>query len=223
MVKGNYRILVAHHVDVPIGQGFGSSGAGALSLALALNQIFNLNLTRLEAAQIAHIAEVKCKTGLGTVIGQTFGGLEVRLKAGAPGVGEIRKIPIRQDYVVACLYSRPISTKRILTNKVYRQRINEMGGKLVAELTEHPVHANFMALSRKFAEHLGLISTRMRRVLDETDKAGRTFSMAMLGEAIFAIVKRDQVAEISKIFNRNADLRENMFITEIDHEGARLL
>ena len=223
MVEGSHRILVEHRVAVPIGQGFGSSGAGALSLALALNEAFKLNLPRLEAAQIAHVAEVKCKTGLGTVIGETFGGLEIRLKPGAPGVGEIRRIPISHDYVVVCLYSKPISTKRILTSGLYRQRVNEVGGKLTAELAKHPTPAKFMGLSRKFAEHLGLISNRLRPILDETDKAGITFSMAMLGESLFALIKLDQVTEIRKIFDKKSTLSSNMVITDIDRKGARLL
>lgn len=222
MLHGSHRIIVTHRVDVPIGQGFGSSGAGALSLALALNEVFNLNLTRFEAAQIAHMAEVRCKTGLGTVTAETFGGLEMRLKSGAPGVGKIRRIPIHHDYVVACLYSRPISTKRILANQIYRRRINEIGGKLLAELIKCPGPAKFMALSRRFAEHLGLISRRMRNVLDETDKSGLTFSMAMFGEMIFAIIKRDRVAEVREIFKKSP-LHENVIIASIDHEGARLI
>ena len=221
MVGGSHRILVAHHVDVPIGQGFGASGAGALSLALALNEAFNLNLARIEAAQIAHIAEVKCKTGLGTVIGETFGGLEIRLKPGAPGIGKIQKIPISQDYVVACLHSRPMSTKRILTNVTHRRNINKTGGGLETELAAHPTPARFMMISRKFAEHLGLISRRLRTILDETDKAGLTFSMAMLGESIFTIVKRKRVAQVTQIFDKV--LPGNTLIMNIDHKGARVL
>jgi len=221
MVGGSHRILVTHHVDVPLGQGFGASGAGALSLALALNEAFNLNLTRIEAAQIAHIAEVKCNTGLGTVIGETFGGLEIRLKPGAPGVGKIQKIPISQDYVVVCLHSRPMSTKRILTNVTYRRNINKIGGGLGTELAAHPTPARFMMISRKFAEHLGLISKRLRTILDETDKAGLRFSMAMLGESIFTIVKRNRVAQVREIFNKV--LPGNTLIMNIDHKGARVL
>lgn len=221
MVGGSHRILVTHRVDVPLGQGFGASGAGALSLALALNEAFNLNLTRLEAAQIAHIAEVKCNTGLGTVIGETFGGLEIRLKPGAPGVGKIQKIPISQDYVVACLHSRPLSTKRILTNVTYRRNINKIGGGLGTELAAHPTPARFMMISRKFAEHLGLISKRLRTILDETDKAGLRFSMAMLGESIFTIVKRNRVAQVTQIFDKA--LPGNTLIMNIDHKGARIL
>jgi pantoate kinase len=92
-IEENYIVSVEHTVTIPIGSGYGTSGAGALSLALALNKVFNLGLTRIEAAQVAHIAEVKCKTGLGTVIAETYGGLEIRTKPGAPGIGEIKKTP----------------------------------------------------------------------------------------------------------------------------------
>ena len=44
-----------------------------------------LGLTSLEVYQLAHSAEVELRTGLGTVLGQFCGGLEVREKEGAPG------------------------------------------------------------------------------------------------------------------------------------------
>jgi len=222
-IEESYKVLVEHDVEVPIGCGFGSSGAGALSLGLALNMVLDLNLSRLEAAQIAHIAEVKCKTGLGTVIAETFGGLEIRVKPGGPGVGEIESIPIRQDYVVACLNLGSMSTKNILTDETFRHRINEFGGNLVYELVRHPTTNNFIEFSRKFAEHVGLISKRLRAVFEETDSVGLKCSMAMLGETAFSVIKRDRVEEIREIFNRHALSERNVIITEIDFKGARLL
>ena len=222
-VEEGYEVLVEHDVEVPIGCGFGSSGAGALSLALALNKVLNLNLSRLEAAQIAHIAEVECKTGLGTVIAETFGGLEIRVKPGGPGVGEIKPIPNSDDYVVAHLNFGPIYTRGILTDEVFRQRINEYGGKLIDELVRDPTTHNFIEFSRKFAEHIGLISKRLRAVFQETDSAGLKCSMAMLGETVFSVVKRDRVEEIHEIFNKHAPSERNVIIAEIDFKGARLL
>jgi len=222
-VEESYKVLVEHDVEVPIGCGFGSSGAGALSLALALNMVLDLNLSRLEAAQIAHIAEVECKTGLGTVIAETFGGLEIRVIPGGPGVGEIESIPIKQDYLVACLNLGSMSTKNILTDETFRHRINEFGGNLVYELVRHPTTRNFIEFSRKFAEHVGLISKRLRAVFEETDSVDLKCSMAMLGETAFSVVKRDQVEEIREIFNRHALSERNVIITEIDFKGARLL
>jgi len=223
LVGGNYRILVNHDVNVPVGFGFGSSGAGALSLALALNEAFRLGLSRVEAAQFAHIAEVRCKTGLGTVIAETFGGLEIREKPGAPGVGEVKRIPIDDDYVVACLKFGPMSTKKALTNEGLRQQINNLGGKLVDELIARPKPTNFMNFSRSFAEGARLISKRMRKALEEADGRGLTCSMNMFGECLFSLVRRDAVKELLEIFHRHALSEDSVIVAEIDHEGARLL
>ncbi len=223
LAGGSHKVLVEHDVEVPIGCGFGSSGAGALSLALALNEAFNLSLSRLEAAQIAHVAEVECKTGLGTVIAETFGGLEIRVKPGAPNVGEVRFIPISDSYVVACLNFGSILTREILTDEVFRQRINRFGGNLVDRLVRRPTLGNFMVLSRKFSEHTGLISKRLRAVLEEADGAGLTCSMAMLGETVFSIVNRDQAGEVHEIFGKHASSERNVIVADIDFKGARLL
>jgi pantoate kinase len=218
-----YKIHVEHEVEVPIGCGFGSSGAGALSLALALNEVFNLNLSRLETAQIAHVAEVECQTGLGTVIAETFGGLEIRVKPGAPGVGQIESIPIRDNHVVTCLCFGSIPTRKILASRTSRRRINQFGRDLVDELVRHPTTRNFMEFSRKFAEHVRLISKRLRAVLKETDSVGLTCSMAMIGETVFSIVRRDQAEEIQQIFSKYAPSERSVIVAEIDFKGARVL
>jgi len=220
---GNYRILVDHNINIPIGYGFGSSGAGALSLALALNEALRLGLSHVEAAQIAHIAEVRCRTGLGTVIAETFGGLEIREKPGAPGVGEIKHIPIDDDHVVACLKFGPMSTKEALTDEKLRRQINDIGGKLVDELIARPKPANFMNFSHSFAEGVGLISKRTRKVLEETDSMDLACSMTIFGECLFSLVRRDAVKELLEIFRRHALSEDSIIVAEIDHEGARLL
>lgn len=222
-IEQSYRVLVEHDVKVPIGCGFGSSGAGALSLALALNDVLSLDLSRLETAQIAHVAEVECKTGLGTVIDEAFGGLQIRVKPGAPDIGKVKSIPINEDHAVACLSFCSIHTAKILTSETFRQRINELGGDLVDGLTRQPSISNFMEFSRKFAEHVGLVSNRLRKVLREADGAGLRCSMAMLGETVFSIVKRDQVEEIHEIFSKHAPSERHVIIADVDFEGARLL
>lgn len=222
-VGEDYEIFVDHEVTVPIGSGFGSSGAGALSLALALNEALSLGLSRMETAQIAHVAEVKCKTGLGTVIAETSGGVEIRVEPGASGIGEIKPVLVDDDYVVVCLNFGNLSTKKILSDEKIRHRINESGEKLIDKLIAHPNPNDFMGFSRSFAEELGLISPRMRKVLVETDSIGITCSMAMLGESIFSLIKRNETEEIFKIFRRHAPSKNSAFITEIDFKGARLV
>ena len=222
-IKENYQVLVNHEVEVPIGSGLGSSGAGALSLALALNEALDIGLSRIKAAQLAHIAEVECKTGLGTVIAETHGGLEIRVKPGAPGVGKIVQIPVRGDYVVVYLTFGPMSTARILTNKERRGQINKFGGELVDELSLCPNPQTFMALSRSFAERIGLISMRMREVLRDMDDGEVLCSMAMFGDVLFSLVERDNIGRVLKIFRRYAPSKQDITAAEIDFQGARLL
>jgi len=223
LAGGNYEVIIEHCVDIPIGCGFGSSGAGALSLSLALNEALGLNLSREEAAQIAHTAEVECKTGLGTVIAETYGGAEIRIKPGAPGIGQLKHIRVNRDHVTACLSFGPLATRDILTSKTAKQRINKLGGDLVERLVRHPTIPNFLEFSRMFAEHVGLISKRLRIVLNETDRAGLTCSMAMLGDTIFTIAKRDKIEKVKKILSRHVTSRGNIILAEIDTQGARLL
>ncbi len=223
-VKGsaNFNVFVEHDVRIPIGAGFGSSGAGALSLALALNEALEAGLSKHEAAQIAHVAEVECKTGLGTVIAETFGGLEARVKPGAPGIGEIVRVPIDESYAVVSLSFGPLSTKRALSDLEIRRRVNEAGGKLLNEFLNDLSVDNFLRLSRGFAERIGLITDRVRKILIEADEAGLTCSMPMFGEAVFTIVERDSIERALKTFGKYASTAE-LFVCGIDFEGARLI
>ena len=69
---------------LPLGCGFGLSGAAALATAYALNELFQKHKEAEELAMIAHVAEVENRTGLGDVCSQYHGGCLVKLKEGAP-------------------------------------------------------------------------------------------------------------------------------------------
>jgi pantoate kinase len=217
----NFEIIVEHHVEVPIGAGFGTSGAGALSLALAINDVFGLGMSRMEASQMAHVAEVECKTGLGTVIAEAFGGVEVRVKPGALGIGEIKNVPVPKDYAVACLTFGPLATKKFLTNEEIRKRINEFGGKLVDKLIEEPNVTNFMNFSRQFTEHIGLITEKTRKILHAADNANFICSMPMFGESVFTLIKQESLEELLEVFRKHGP-DGRIIVSEIDFEGARL-
>jgi pantoate kinase len=218
----NLETLVDHHVQVPLGAGFGTSGAAALSLALALNEAHGLGLPKIEAAQIAHVAEVECKTGLGTVIAETFGGAEIRVKPGAPGIGEIEHVGVPKDTVVACLVFGPLSTKKLLSDQEIRKRVNELGGKLVDRLVEEPNIANFMKLSRQFAEHVGLMTSKIRKALNLADGTGSVCSMPMFGESVFTLAHGESLGELVKTF-REQGSGGRVLVSEVDFEGARVI
>ena len=121
LIDEKFTIILKHKINLPIGGGFGCSAAGALSTALALNEELQLNLKKEKCGQIAHIAEVENRTGLGDVIGSYFGGFEVRIKPGAPGIGEIRA-RIIQDVNVICASGGNLETKSILTDSILRKK-----------------------------------------------------------------------------------------------------
>jgi pantoate kinase len=220
--KTKFEITVGHHIPVPIGAGFGTSGAAALSLALTLNEALGLGMSTIEAAQIAHIVEVERKTGLGTVMAEMFGGLEIRVKPGAPGIGELKCLPVPENAVVACQVFGPLSTRKSLTNPETRSRINRFGSELVNELVKAPTIMNFMRLSRQFAEHVGLISQNVRSVLTAADKAGVVCSMPMFGDCAFTITDEENVEKIVQIFHEHGPGGQTI-VSKIDQEGARLL
>ncbi len=223
LVGAKCQLVVEHEIDVPIGCGLGSSGAGALSLALTLNEALGLRLSKIEAAQIAHVAEVKHRTGLGTVIGETFGGIEIRVKPGAPGIGEVKPVTADGNYVVACLPFGPLSTKKALSDPKLRKLINRYGGKLVDELVTKPRVDEFMKLSRSFAESTSLTSERVRRTLADADGEGFVCSMAIFGETVFSVVRKDEAEDLLKIFRRHKQPQYDVISAQIDFKGARIL
>ena len=216
-----HAIAVEHHVETPSVAGFGSSGAGALSLALALNEATGEGLTDNEAAQIAHLAEIECKTGLGSVFAAVRGGFGVLTKPGAPGVGDAVSYTDTDSLRVVYLYFGPIPTKEALSNPALRAKINELGGKYVDELAKERDAEKFMRLSRRFTEHVGLVTPKLRKVFQTMDAAGYTFTMAMFGEVAFGVMKKEKAVEAAKLLEASFPGCETV-VVGIDEAGARV-
>lgn len=120
---------VNYSAPVQLGIGYGLSAALTLGTALGAAVIKRTQL--IKAAQIAHMIEVKLGTGLGDVIAEYYGGgLELRLKAGAPGIGVIDRIPYPQDLMVVTVDLGRYSTNDML--RELRDKLALLGGKYVA-------------------------------------------------------------------------------------------
>ncbi len=216
-----HRVVVEHAIETPITAGFGSSGGGALCLSLALNQALDTGLTRIEAAQIAHVAEIECGTGLGSVFAAEIGGFGVLYKPGAPGVGEAMRYEAADDLSVIYLHYGPMPTREALGDPELRRRINELGGRYVDELHRELTPERFMAYSRRFTEHLGLVTPRLRRAFEATDTDGYTFTMAMFGEVAFTLQHKEEVEPILGLLHeRVADAIP--VVCGVDTGGAHL-
>ena len=222
LTKTKYNVQVNHDVQVPIGAGYGASGAGALSLALALNDVLENGLTRIEAAQIAHIAEVKCKTGLGTVLAETFGGIEIRNKAGAPGIGSVVNIK-NSNLKVISIFFKPLHTHNFLTNHQLLTKIDKIGNKLLNRLLEKPSVQNLLTLSREFSDELNIYTPKLRKMLSHLNGSPQIFSMNMFGEALFSIVKDDELLKIKPVLEKTGAQGGQIIVSDINNGGARLI
>ncbi len=212
-----YFVSIDHDVGIPVGFGLGSSGAAALSLSYALNNALDIGLSKTQAAQIAHHAEVACKTGLGTVIAEYAGGFEMRTRAGAPGVGAVSKIEL-DGYKAIILCLAPISTKSFLTN--HMAEINGLGGAMLRKLSESKDVKDFLQMSNEFAQTLGLTAGICQTPIEMLKARGFGASVALFGRTVFTLVPRERANEAREVLKRFGG---TLLVCNIDSSGARLL
>ena len=216
-VKGKF-IDVTHDIDVPVGYGFGCSAAVALSLSIALNDALDCKLTKIQVAQIAHDIEIECRTGLGDVLASYHGGFEVRVKPGAPGIGQVKKINSKEKRDVIIICFNPISTKKFLKEKI--SSINGLGGKMVKKLVESNDTEEFQDMSVKFAKYVNVVTPKMNQVINLLHKNGIKCGVALFGETVFSLVTKDEKNKVKEILNQ---FNDGLIITsKIDNFGARL-
>ena len=218
-----YDVTIMHKVDVPIGAGFGSSAAGALTTALALSRALDLSLTYNQLGKLAHVAEVKCKTGLGTVGPLMLGGCVLTLEPGAPGIALLDRIPISADHVVVAGIFSPIPTKEVLSSPEKRRQVNKFGRKTLECILSEPSLENFLACCLSFAEEAGFMTPRLRGLVKLAEKAGAIgAAQNMVGEAIHALTMLENVENVVHAFKRVLP-REKIIVARVDVQGARLV
>lgn len=222
-VPETYRVTVRHRVEVPIGAGFGSSAAGALGTALALSEALGLNLTYNQLGRVAHVAEVKCQTGLGTVGPLMLGGCIVTTEPGAPGYASIDRIPVSPDHRIVAATLRTCPTKEVLSSQEKRSVINKWGRRTLEKILADPSLENFMEACKEFAVETAFATKRVRKLMGLAEKAGAIgAAQNMVGEAVHALVKVDKAEWVVQAF-KNSVPSEKIIIAKIDLQGARRL
>ncbi|MGB9841921.1 MAG: pantoate kinase [Candidatus Bathyarchaeales archaeon] len=218
-----YEVVVNHRVDVPIGAGFGSSAAGALTAALALAKALELPLTYNQIGRIAHAAEVQCRTGLGTVGPLMLGGCILTVEPGAPGISVIDRIPLSDNYAIVAGVFGAIPTRQVLASAEKRREVNRWGRKTLEAILDEPSVENFMARCLEFAEKTGFMTPRVKRLVKLAEQAGAVgVAQNMVGEAVHALALEENAAEIAEAFKQVLP-NENVIIAKIDFQGARLI
>ena len=224
-VKQAYNVIIRHHIEVPMSAGYGTSGAGALSSVMAFNDALELELSKYEIGKIAHIAEVRCQTGLGSVSGILNGGIVLIVVPGVEGLFNIERIPINPNFagkVVTALVS-PIKTRGVIRSYEKLRKINEYGEITLKLIRENPTIENFFKSCKDFAINSGLMSVLIKKMTDvavENGALGATQNM--IGDAMHAIVEPDFVANVVKALGNYVN-KEKIIVSDIDLNGPTLL
>jgi pantoate kinase len=214
-------VRVDYTSDLPIGTGYGASGAGALGAAITLDSLLHDEYDLYRAGRYAHYAEVVNHTGLGDIIAQTVGGLEIRLKPGAPGIGDARRISDPTGRRVVLAGSPGIETRFVLTNPETKGKINRAGERLTERLDSAPSFETFIECSRLFAESTNLMPERVADALSGLERAGFSdSSMVMLGDAVFCFCEGDAQAACRILAEHYRE--DEVMVTEIYYEGGAL-
>jgi len=209
---------IEHEISIPVGYGLGSSGAVALSLSFALDQALKTKLDKTTIGQIAHNAEINCKTGLGDVLASFHGGFEIRVKPGAPGIGCVEKILTDKISVIMICFS-PISTNKFI--KEHLSQINGLGGKMVDKLLESKNYEHFQDMSLEFAKFVDVITPRMQKLVNELSKNNIKCGIAFFGETVFSMVPKEDEDKVLEILQKYSD--GIIIKSELDDNGARVL
>ena len=205
---------IQHQIDIPSGYGLGSSGALALSTALAVNEALSAGISPETLGQMAHRAEIHYNSGLGDVLAAYTGGFEIRTKAGAPGYGSIRSMQIGDPTVlIFCL--APKKTSEILGRP---DLINGIGGGMVQDLLAQPGAAALQRLSMEFSQRSGMLGPTVNGVIERLHDIGVGCGIAMLGETVFTIVSAQRADDIMKSMNEYEIIR-----TGIEYRGAHVV
>lgn len=218
-----FSVAVRHEVAVPVGAGFGSSAAGALGTAFALSQALGLSLSCNQLGRIAHVAEVKCHTGLGTVSPLLVGGCVITVEPGAPGISVIDRIPLTDDYRIVAGVFRPLPTKKVLASPEIRRKVNRCGRETLDKILTCPSLENFLKASKEFAVKSGFATPRVLKLMELAEEAGVVgVAQNMMGEAVHAVTSVDGVDAVVQVFKRVLP-QERILCGKIDFQSVRLV
>jgi len=219
-----YDVTVEHQIDVPVGSGFGTSAGGALTAGLALKEALGLPLTYNQIGRLAHVAEIKCQTGLGTVSSLTFsGGCVLVIEPGAPGICQIDRIPLSPNYVVVAGFVKSsIPKKPILSSSERKKEINDYGKQTMKKILQKPTLKNFLDCCWEFSQKAGFATERTRKLVEVAKEAGAVgAAQNMIGEATHALVLEENASKVAEAFKQVLSSQQ-VIVSKIDFQGARL-
>ncbi|MEM0027549.1 MAG: hypothetical protein QXT53_05960 [Ignisphaera sp.] len=186
------RVYIDQRISVPIGGGYGSSGGSAVAIAFALAKALDIPIDFDDVAEIAHEADIVCKSGLGTVVGvlKPCDGIVLVSKPGGPRIAEVRCIPMEPNLTALTAFYRPIPKNSILSSSDHLEKVRAIGLETLKRIEASPTPENFIRSCYQFALETGFLTPKIRQVIELLQEIDGVIgaSMNMVGEALFAIV-----------------------------------
>jgi pantoate kinase len=180
-------------------------------------------ITYADLVSSAHRADILTRGGLGDVVAQARGGIEMRLAPGIPPFGEVHTIPVNLDSppsVAVMIVGDPIDTRSVISNKMKRDMINEAGESALKNLMEDPSPEKMMEESSQFSRLSRIQSLSVRGALMEVRKDALA-AQIMVGNSVFAFVGGTAGAQQKKMVIDTWKKRGEVKVCDIDLMGAR--
>lgn len=179
---GRLDVRLVH--QLPIGQGFGMSAAGALATALAVGRVLGEPTRR--SVETAHLADLFGGGGLGGVAAILRGGLEIRRSPGIPPWGSAVHRPFPSPLWVGVTGAR-IPSPGLLRDPDFLDRVRRASAGALTSLESRPTPLRWVEASEAFSDRLGLAPSTLRALLRSLRRAGIPASQAMFGRSFFAL------------------------------------
>jgi pantoate kinase len=178
------RLVVDLVHQLPVGQGFGMSAAGALATGHAV--ALAVGHDPADVPEVAHLAELLGGGGLGGVSAVLGGGLEVRRAPGIPPFGTIERWPFRPSVVLG-VFGPPLPSPALLRDASFLDRVDRAAADELRALGPRPTPLAFLTAAERFSDRLDLAPGSLRRQILRLRATGAKVAQTMFGRSFFAV------------------------------------
>jgi pantoate kinase len=179
------ELIVELRHELPVGQGFGMSAAGALATALAVARVLGLPAQR--ATQTAHLGELFGGGGLGGVAAILGGGLELRERPGVPPWGQVRH-RLGDARFLAVELGPPVPSPRLLRDADFLDRVGRAAGSALRRIRRSFTTRTILGEGDRFRRSLGIALPSVERSRALLAARGALGLQALFGRSLLVAV-----------------------------------
>ena len=205
----NKDIIIRHYSDVPVEAGFGASASAVLGICFSIKDF--LSITSEKCIEIAHETEVKNLSGLGDVIAEVKGGIEIRKTPGVSGI--IENIKLKEDLKVLALSLGTKKTESVLRDPEKIKIIEKCGTKMLSKLINEPTVEKMMECSRTFTYKINIFPKEILGLVDRISEINCfNASGIMIGKGVFTFVNEEYE---KKVLDLLKDINAELIVSPI--------